>query len=69
MQRRWTMEELREEAARFDWSRVDALTDEEIIAAAKSDPDTCLPTEDELAEFELVIPAKSRRPPPKQAAE
>ena len=45
----------------FDWSKVDALTDEQIIAAAKSDPDTWLPTEAELAEFDLVIPAKARR--------
>ena len=55
--------------AGFDWSKVDALTDEQIIAAAKSDPDCSLPTDEELAEFDLVIPAKSRRPLPKEAAE
>ncbi|HEY9211712.1 MAG TPA: hypothetical protein VIQ29_02525 [Ancylobacter sp.] len=53
----------------FDWSKVDALTDEQIIAAAKADPDSSLPTEAELAEFDLVIPAKSRRKPPGEAAE
>ena len=58
----------------FDWSKVDALTDEQIIAAAKADPDSSLPTEAELAEFDLVIPAKARREkpqrkPPKEAAE
>lgn len=58
----------------FDWSKVDALTDEQIIAAAKADPDSSLPTDAELAEFDLVIPAKSRREkklgkPPKEAAE
>ena len=55
--------------ADFDWSKVDALTDEEIIEAAKADPDSSLPTDQELAEFNLVIPAKSRRKPPQEAAE
>lgn len=63
----------RDEAERllrtFDWSKVDALTDAEIIAAAQSDPDSALPTDGQLAEFDLVIPAKSRRKPPKEAAE
>ena len=53
----------------FDWSKVDALTDEQIIEAAKADPDSSLPTEAELKEFDLVIPAKSRRKPPSEAAE
>ncbi|MCS0502093.1 hypothetical protein [Ancylobacter mangrovi] len=58
----------------FDWSKVDAMTDAQIIEAAKSDPDSSLPTEKELAEFDLVIPAKARREkkhgkPPKEAAE
>mgnify|MGYP001810687194 CR=1 FL=1 len=66
----------------FDWSKVDALTDAQIIAAAKADPDSVLPTEAELAEFDLVLPAKARREraealaepaggvkPPKEAAE
>ena len=69
----------------FDWSKVDALTDEQIIAAAKADPDSVMPTEAELAEFDLVLPAKARREraealkaragqaggdkPPKEAAE
>lgn len=53
----------------FDWSKVDAMTDAEIIEAAKADPDSALPTDEELAEFDLVIPAKSRRKPPKEAAE
>lgn len=45
----------------FDWSKVDALTDEQIVAAAEADADTVLPTEAELAEFDLVLPAKARR--------
>ncbi|WP_245515963.1 hypothetical protein [Ancylobacter aquaticus] len=45
----------------FDWSKVDALTDDQIIEAAKADPDSVMPTEAELAEFDLVLPAKARR--------
>ena len=63
-----TRREIEREVDKFDWSKVDALTDEQIIAAAKADPDALLPTEEELANFDLVIPAKSRRKPP-QAAE
>lgn len=63
------LREAEELLAAFDWSKVDAMSDDEIIAAAKSDPDSALPTDAELAEFDLVIPAKSRRPPPKEAAE
>lgn len=69
MQPKRTIDDIRREAAQFDWSKVDALTDEEIIAAAKADPDSALPTEAELAEFKLVVPARSRRPTPKEAAE
>ena len=34
-----------------DWNAVDALTDEEIIEAAKNDPDSALPSDEELKEF------------------
>lgn len=63
------LETSRRVLAVFDWSKVDALTDEQIITAAKNDPDSSLPTHQELAEFDLVIPAKSRRKPPPEAAE
>lgn len=63
------MDEIRKEAAAFDWSKIDALTDEQIIAAAKADPDCSLPTDEELEQFDLVIPAASRRAKPPQAAE
>lgn len=62
------LEEAKRVLAAFDWSKVDALTDEQIIEAAKNDPDSSLPTDEELAEFDLVIPAKSRRKP-REAAE
>ncbi len=47
----------------FDWSKVDALSEREIVAAAKADPDSGLPTDKDLAGFDLVLPAKSRKPP------
>ena len=52
----------------FDWSKYDATTDEEIRQTWAWDPDMTWPSE-ELAEFDLVIPAKSRRKAPPQAAE
>jgi len=45
----------------FDWTRYDVMTDEEIRAHWRSDPDMTWPSEKELAEFDLVIPAESRR--------
>lgn len=55
--------------ADFYWSEVDGLTDDQIIEAARTDPNSSLPSDDELARFDLVIPAKSRRRTPKEAAE
>lgn len=46
-----TAEEARRLKGKTDWSRVDALTDEEIEHAASSDPDSVLPTEEDLKEF------------------
>jgi len=34
-----------------DWTAVDELTDEEIIKAAKNDPDSALPTKEDLKKF------------------
>lgn len=65
--RKWSREELESEARRFDWSAVDALTDEQIEEAARADPDVVLPTEADLEKFDLVIPAKSRRAKPEAA--
>ncbi len=56
------------EAKSFDWSKLDSLSDADIEHAAKSDPDTLLPTDAELAEAELVIPVIARAKN-KQAAE
>jgi hypothetical protein len=63
------LEEADEAARSVDWARLGAMSDEEIRAAWAWDPDMTWPTDEELAEFDLVIPAKSRRNPPKEAAE
>jgi hypothetical protein len=60
--------EIKAEISRFDWSRFDALSDMDIEKAAESDPDTVLLTDSELAEADLVVPAKARKRN-KQAAE
>jgi hypothetical protein len=52
---------------KFDWSKADAFSDEEIRRAAAADPDSAAPTDEELAEFRLVTPAD--KPKPRDAAE
>ena len=44
-----------------DWARIDAMTEDEIDAAALNDPDAPPLTEQELAELRPVIEAKSVR--------
>ena len=48
--RKQTLVELKAEAHRFDWSRIEAMTDAEIEAAASADPDSHLPSDEELEE-------------------
>lgn len=47
-----------EEAKRIkgttDWERIDKLTDAEIEEAARNDPDSALPTDEELKQFKRV---------------
>ncbi|MFG1477509.1 hypothetical protein V5F53_02445 [Xanthobacter sp. V4C-4] len=52
-----------------DWDKLRAMSDDEIRAHWAWDTDMTWPTDEQLAEFDLVIPAKSRRKPPKEAAE
>lgn len=63
------LEEADRMAATIDWSALTAMSDEEIYKKWSSDADTTWPSDKELAEFDLVIPAASRRKPPKEAAE
>lgn len=53
---------------RVDWAKYEAMSEEELREAWAWDPDMAWPTEEELAEFKLVLPEK-RRKPPKEAAE
>jgi hypothetical protein len=49
--KRLSAEEAKKAKGKTNWDRVDALTDEEIEEAAKADPDSALPTEEELRDF------------------
>jgi putative transcriptional regulator len=48
-------------AGKTDWARVDAMTDEEIEAAVRSDPDARLSTPEQLARMRRVPFAKHVR--------
>jgi hypothetical protein len=63
------LEEADRAALAVDWERLRSMSDEEIRQAWAWDPDMTWPTDKELEEFKLVTPAKSRRKPPKEAAE
>lgn len=45
-----------------DWAKLDAMTDEEIEAAARSDPDNPPLTDEELAQMRRVTPRCSKKP-------
>ncbi|MBY0611773.1 MAG: hypothetical protein K2P80_06280 [Beijerinckiaceae bacterium] len=47
--------------AALDHARLDAMSDEDITAAAAADPDCYLPTDEELARFKLVHAPKRDR--------
>ena len=53
--------ELRKALDAVDWAKLDAMTDEEIEAAARSDPDNPPLTDEQLAKMRLV--RKRRRGP------
>jgi hypothetical protein len=48
---RYTAEEALKLKTETDFERVDALTDEEVEQAAKSDPDSFWPTPEQLKQF------------------
>jgi hypothetical protein len=41
-----------------DWNAVDALTDDEITEASKSDPDSAYPSDEELKDFKRGLVKK-----------
>ena len=45
-----------------DWAKIDAMTDEEIEAAARSDPDNPPLTDEELAQMRPVHRRAPRKP-------
>ena len=49
--KRVSSEQARQLTGMTDWTKVDAMTDEDIEAAAKDDPDSPLLSEEELKEF------------------
>jgi len=52
--RKITSDEVKSIKGDTDWDEVDKLTDEEIEKAAKSDPDSALPTDEELKGFKRL---------------
>lgn len=61
------LEEADRLAKTIDWAKYDGMSKEDLQAAWAWDPDMTWPTDEDLAEFDLVIPAKSRRKPPEAA--
>ena len=47
-------DELRKALDTVDWAKIDAMTDEQIEAAARSDPDNPLLTDEQLSRMRLV---------------
>ena len=58
---RYTRDELPEE--KTNWARVDALTEEELDAAAAADPDAPVITDEMLRAAALVMPSGEARVP------
>lgn len=54
--------ELEQALDAVDWAKIDAMTDEEIEAAARSDPDNPPLTDEELAQMRRVTPRGSKKP-------
>ncbi len=50
----YTLEELKKLKSRTDLDRLKKMTDEELEKAAKDDPDSALPTDEELKKFKRV---------------
>jgi hypothetical protein len=57
-----TKDELKKALDTVDWAKIDALTDEQIEAAARSDPDNPPLTGDELARLRRPAPRSRRKP-------
>jgi len=58
---RVTLDPARPPRGRTDWRRVDALSEDEIERAARSDPDAQPLGDEELAQFQRVVDVKALR--------
>ncbi len=56
----YTLEEIKKMKSKTDHDKVNKLTDEEIEKAAKEDPDSALPTDEELKKFKRVNPNEKK---------
>lgn len=56
----YTLEELKKLKSKTDYERLKNMTDEEIEKAAKEDPDSALPTDEELKKFKRVHPNEKK---------
>ena len=59
--RRVTLDPAKPRRSRTDWSRVDALSDEEIEHAARADPDAPPLSDEELARFQRIVDVRALR--------
>ena len=50
----YTLEEIKKMKSKTDYERLKKMTNEEIEQAAKDDPDSALPTDEELKKFKRV---------------
>ena len=48
-------------AEQVDWAKLDAMTDEEIEAAARSDPDNPPLTDEELARMRVIVHRRRKK--------
>jgi hypothetical protein len=52
----YTLEEIKKLKSKTDNERIKKITEEEIEKSAKEDPDSALPTDEELKKFKRVNP-------------
>lgn len=61
------LEEADRLASMIDWSKYDNMDDKQVREHWAWDKDMTWPTDEQLAEFDLVIPAQHGRKPPEAA--
>lgn len=56
----YSLEDLKKLKSKTDYERLKKMTDEEIERAAEEDPDSALPTDEELKKFKRVKPDEKK---------